>query len=280
MYCSDSYGVTSIEMVYTRFLFIVFLVNQTAMVVAAAGELTISRERTAFYGKIGSGQHATNAAGNSLVAPLDRIATAVDGAESSYGNDSRMWRPDLSGPQGPMQISGAAASDVGGGDRFDLTQNRVIGRAYLARLYGRYKNWPDAIAAYNWGLSNVDSWIRAGRPSKKLLAGVAAYTTRVLRNSGLCYVIDPKQLQGPAIFGDDPQVRTVADRSAQPRLARSNADGARSTGNERYFCGAAPNGRSKVSQARLYGGARPSQSLLERLTASARSSWKAAMQGQ
>jgi hypothetical protein len=267
-------------MVYTRLVIIVLLVNQTPMVVAAAGELTISRERTALNGKMGSGQHGTKAAGNSMVAPLDRIATAVDGAESSYGNDSRMWRPDLSGPQGPMQISEAAASDVGGGDRFDLTQNRVIGRAYLARLYGRYKNWPDAVAAYNWGLGNVDSWIRAGRPSEKLLAGVSAYTTRVLRNSGLCYVIDPKQLRGPALFGDHPQIRIVADRSTQPRLASSNTDGGRFTGNERYLCGVAPNGLSKVSYARLYGGAQPSQSLLERLTASARLSWKAAMQSR
>ena len=85
-----------------------------------------------------------------------------------------------------MQVSEAAASDVGGGDRFDLTQNRALGRAYLARLYRRYNNWPDAIAAYNGGLGKVDSWIRAGRPSKKLQAGVAAYTTGVLRDSGLC----------------------------------------------------------------------------------------------
>jgi Transglycosylase SLT domain len=52
-----------------------------------------------------------------------------------------------------MQVSEAAAIDVGGGNRFDLTQNRALGRAYLAQLYRRYKNWPDAIAAYNWGAS-------------------------------------------------------------------------------------------------------------------------------
>jgi hypothetical protein len=28
------------------------------------------------------------------------------------------------------------------------------------------------VAAYNWGLSNVDTWIKAGRPPEKLLAGV------------------------------------------------------------------------------------------------------------
>ena len=79
-----------------------------------------------------------------------------------------------------MQVSEAAATVVGGGDRFDLMKNRAIGRAYLALLYARYKDWPDAIAAYNWGLKNVDTWIRAGRPREKLLASVAVYTTRVL----------------------------------------------------------------------------------------------------
>jgi len=95
-------------------------------------------------------------------------------------------RQDASGPQGPMQVSKAAALDVGGGDRFDLAQNRAIGRAYLAQLYGHYRNWPDAIAAYNWGLGRVDAWVRAGRPQDQFLPSVAVYLRRVLRDSGLC----------------------------------------------------------------------------------------------
>ncbi len=117
---------------------------------------------------------------------LDRVAYAVDGAESSHGEDRGMWGADPSGPQGPMQVTEAAAADVGGGDRFDAVQNRAIGRAYLAQLYWRYKNWPDAIAAYNWGLGNVDAWVKAGRPADKFLIGVAAYLRRVLHDSGMC----------------------------------------------------------------------------------------------
>lgn len=118
---------------------------------------------------------------------LDRIAYAVDGAESSHGRNPAMWRPDPAGPQGPMQVSAKAATDVGGGDRFDPTQNRAIGRAYLAQLYRRYGNWPEAIAAYNWGIGNIDKWIKAGRPAdNKALSGVVAYLRRVLRDSGLC----------------------------------------------------------------------------------------------
>jgi hypothetical protein len=116
---------------------------------------------------------------------LDRVAFAVDGAESSHGTDPRMWRPALAGPQGPMQVSEAAALDLGGGDRFDLVANRSLGRAYLARLYRRYGNWPDAIAAYNWGLGNVDAWIGKGRPADVLPLEVEHYRDRVLRETGL-----------------------------------------------------------------------------------------------
>jgi hypothetical protein len=117
---------------------------------------------------------------------LDRIAYAVDGAESSHGTNPVMWRPNPAGPQGPMQVSDKAARDVGGGDRFDISQNRAIGRAYLALLYRRYGNWPDAVAAYNWGMGNLDIWIRAGRPAHKLVPAVAFYSRRVLADSGLC----------------------------------------------------------------------------------------------
>ncbi len=111
---------------------------------------------------------------------LDQMAAAVDGAESSFGADARMWRPDPSGPQGPMQVSAAAAADVGGGDRFDPTENLALGRAYLASLYHRYANWADALAAYNWGPGNMNAWIGSGRPIGKFPESVALYRLRVL----------------------------------------------------------------------------------------------------
>jgi hypothetical protein len=115
-------------------------------------------------------------------ADLDRIAFAVDGAESSHGADPGMWRPQLDGPQGPMQVSAAAAVDSGGGDRFDLLENRELGRAYLALLFQRYGNWPDAVTAYNWGPGNLDMWIAQGRPLAGLPLGVERYRERVLRD--------------------------------------------------------------------------------------------------
>jgi len=116
---------------------------------------------------------------------LDLVAFAVDGAESSHGADLRMWRPEPGGPQGPMQVSAAAAFDVGGGDRFDLAENRALGRAYLARMYRRYGNWSDAVAAYNWGPGNLDTWIGGGRAADKLPLIVERYRNRVLRDAAL-----------------------------------------------------------------------------------------------
>ena len=116
---------------------------------------------------------------------LDRLSSAVEGAESSHGADAHMWRPELEGPQGPMQVSAAAASDVGGGDRFDEAQNRALGRAYLAYLYRRYGSWPDAVTAYNWGPGRMNSRIGSGRPFDKFPPAVALYRSRVTITSGL-----------------------------------------------------------------------------------------------
>jgi Transglycosylase SLT domain len=116
---------------------------------------------------------------------LDRVAYAVDGAESSHGANAKMWRSDLDGPQGPMQVSAAAAVDAGGGDRFDEVENRVLGRAYLQRMFRRYGSWSDAVAAYNWGPGRMDDWIGGGRQFDKLPLAVARYRARVMVASGL-----------------------------------------------------------------------------------------------
>jgi hypothetical protein len=117
--------------------------------------------------------------------PLDRVAVAVEGAESSWGGDLRMWRPDSLGPQGPMQVSAAAAADVGGGDRFDFHENLALGRAYLGLMYRRFGSWADAVAAYNWGPGRLEAWIKGGRPWARLPLSVALYRARVLYGATL-----------------------------------------------------------------------------------------------
>jgi hypothetical protein len=150
-----------------------------------------------------------NVAGNALArekaitnTELERVADAVDGVESSHGMDASMWRAKPEGPQGPMQVSHKAATDVGGGDRFDIEQNRALGRAYLALLHRRYGNWPDAVSAYNWGMGNLDTWISGGRTSEKLVPAVAVYVRRVLQDSGICSskTVDVQECQLPISY--------------------------------------------------------------------------------
>jgi hypothetical protein len=150
---------------------------------------------------------------------LDRVAFAVDGAESSHGTDLRMWRPEPNGPQGPMQVSAAAAIDVGGGDRFNIIENRQLGRAYLAQMYRRYGNWPDAICAYNWGPGNMDAWIGAGRPINSFPLEVERYRDRVLRDAGF------DGTSGTRLFYDTRQFPEFASPSVRqyPTIAPSPA---------------------------------------------------------
>ena len=176
-----------------RSTIIALLITHVFAGAAAYGERIPSSEADAVGAEaIRADAKRNNAEGTTARTVLDHIAFAVDGAESSHGRDRAMWRLNPSGPQGPMQVSEAASTDVGGGDRFDLSENRRIGRLYLGQLYRHFRNWPDAIAAYNWGRANVDTWIKAGRPTHKLLAGVAVYVSRVLDESGVCVRRQPE----------------------------------------------------------------------------------------
>jgi hypothetical protein len=252
-------------MVYVQSLIFVLLASQAAIAAAVAGERTTLREPAAVSAQTDSGQHVTKDARTRAATPFERAATAVDGAESSHGKDIGMWRPDPSGPQGPMQVSEAAATDVGGGNRFDLTQNRAIGRAYLAQLYGRYRNWPDTIAAYNWGLGKMDAWIKGGRPPEKFQVGVANYLRRVLHDSGLCDATEPKRQQQSPGFAD----RSNAREPGPDALTRS-------------ICAHRNSGRSskdldKAVMVALELSAEPPRSQFEGEAGSARASWGSAM---
>ena len=250
-----------------RIIFAV-LVSHTLATTVIAQDHAVSPHATKAPNRVGrSGPKPNRVSHPSASTALDRVTFAIDGAESSHGADIAMWRPNPSGPQGPMQVSEAAAVDAGGGDRFDLTQNRAIGRAYLAQLYRRYKNWPDAIAAYNWGLSHVDGWVKAGRPSEKLVISVAAYTSRVLRDSGLCDGTRTKRPPRSLAFGNGLDAREgVAAPSTQSTCAYPDTPGRTSRGKDRYLYGSATN-RPNTG---------PELSRLEQEVQSARSSWECA----
>jgi hypothetical protein len=158
---------------------------------------------------------------------LDRVAFAVEGAESDHGTDPQMWSPDTNGPQGPMQVSAAAAADVGGGDRFDERENRALGRAYLAQMYRRYGSWPDAVAAYNWGPGHMDSWISGGRPFDKFPLAVEIYRIRVLVGSSLGMPRRGFVHQQPRRPVADPHNGRVAVERLYIEIMRSSEPGGR-----------------------------------------------------
>jgi hypothetical protein len=249
------------------------LLVQAVVTASAEDHARQSEPLVAVSAKGGSSPRALNNIRSSAGTPLDRVADAVDGAESSHGADLAMWRPDPSGPQGPMQVTEAAATDVGGGDRFDAMQNRTIGRAYLAQLYWRYRNWPDTIAAYNWGIGNLDAWVKAGRPADKFLTGVAVYLRRVLHDSGLCDGSASARVHQPSVR--TPQqgrqllrsatAEAEAETDAFSRAACANLDAWAGApyGKERYLDAASASFYSKLEKAarlaieRVLGSARP-----------------------
>ena len=154
-------------------------------------------------------------------ADLDRLAFAVEGAESRHGRDPLMWQPNPSGPQGPMQVTHAAALDVGGGNRFDATENRRVGRAYLAEMFRRYGNWLDAVAAYNWGPGNLDRWIAAGRPVGWVPGSIQTYIERIMREflgpqapGAAAAAAAPPPAEPPPPEIKDPALRNAFERNA------------------------------------------------------------------
>lgn len=102
------------------------------------------------------------------------IALGVAQTESGISQ----WTPSGSlvtsstGALGIFQLEPTTAAGLGV-DPTDVNQNIQGGIAYLAQLYQKYGNWQDALAAYNWGPSNVDS-------SSSIPSSVAGYVSTVL----------------------------------------------------------------------------------------------------
>jgi soluble lytic murein transglycosylase-like protein len=118
-----------------------------------------------------------------LPARAEPYAESISAAEQKYGipesllgrtlfQESR-FRPEVIdgrvtspvGALGIAQFMPATARSMGV-DPLNPVQSIQGAAAYLRRLYDRFGNWADALAAYNWGEGNVNAYLRTGVGAK------------------------------------------------------------------------------------------------------------------
>ena len=112
----------------------------------------------------------------------DPLIQKIIMAESS-GNPKAVSKK---GAKGLMQIMDATAKQPGFGikplkDPFDPVENVRFGTEYFNALMKRYDNdTVSALAAYNYGLGNVDKWRKKGSKVSKLPKETQNYINTIL----------------------------------------------------------------------------------------------------
>jgi Transglycosylase SLT domain len=103
------------------------------------------------------------------------LIRAVIRAESNFKNESTSTK----GAMGLMQIMPETAKDLGIRDAYDPRENIMGGTRYLKGLLDRYRDdVPTALAAYNWGMGNVE------RRPEKLPRETRDYINRIQQFMG------------------------------------------------------------------------------------------------
>jgi soluble lytic murein transglycosylase-like protein len=122
--------------------------------------------------------------------PRSRIDIAISEAAQTHGVDPALVRsvikaesnfdPNCTSPKGAMglmQLMPETARELGVQNGYDPVENIGAGTRYLKKLLSRYDgNVPLALAAYNWGMGNLEK-----RPGQ-MPAETRRYVDQVTRN--------------------------------------------------------------------------------------------------
>jgi soluble lytic murein transglycosylase-like protein len=126
-----------------------------------------------------------------VVKPSPQVAAALDSAAKAAGVEPALvravsfaestWNPLKQGPvtshgwraKGLMQLGPDVIKDMHVTDPFDPSQNALAGARFLATLLKRYGSLSKAVAAYNFGPTNVDN-------GKTYPSETTTYVARVL----------------------------------------------------------------------------------------------------
>ncbi|NGZ05213.1 MAG: lytic transglycosylase domain-containing protein [Magnetococcales bacterium] len=142
--------------------------------------------------------HVTHAKTRAPVDPAQKIPEKREGgnydqiiqrASERYGVDSDLIRAVVqvessfnpkavshAGAQGLMQLMPATAAELGVKDPFNAEENIMGGTLYLSRLLDRYDgNVRSALAAYNWGMGNLER-----QPASAMPGETRRYVTRIM----------------------------------------------------------------------------------------------------
>lgn len=117
---------------------------------------------------------ALQAAARQSGVPFNVLA-AVAHAESRYNPTA----VSPAGAQGLMQLMPATAARLGVTNPFDPMQSALGGATFLHRMFTKYGDWAQALAAYNWGPGNVDKH----RAQAEWPAATRTYVANVLARS-------------------------------------------------------------------------------------------------
>lgn len=103
------------------------------------------------------------------------ILRAIYAIESANG--TQLESPK--GAKGPFGLMPDTARELGVKDPMNFDQSSAGAAKYMDQLINRYKgNIEHALMAYNWGLGNVDNWIKNGQKNDSMPQETKAYVAK------------------------------------------------------------------------------------------------------